>query len=254
MIRLENIHVTFLKGTPLERPALRGLNLTLDNGSFATIIGSNGAGKSTLLNVLTGSISPDEGRVFIDDQDATTWSLKRRSQAIARVFQDPLDATCAPLTIAENLALSLGRGHGFGLFKRDMTAGKRALFKEALKELGMGLEDRLDQPMGLLSGGQRQAVSLIMAVMSPLSILILDEHTAALDPKSAKQIIHHTQELVKKKKLTTLMVTHSLHQALEVGNRTLMLHKGTIAHDFNEEERRHLSSQDLLTFFEEMDR
>lgn len=252
MIRLEDISVTFFKGTPLERKALNKLSLHLKEQEFATIIGSNGAGKSTLLNALTGLIPVNEGCIEIDHMDVTRWGVEKRSRYLARVFQDPLDGSCAHLTIAENMALALNRGHVWGL-KKALTGSMKEMFQEALKLLNMGLESRLDHPMGLLSGGQRQAVSLVMAVLSPLSILILDEHTAALDPKTAAMIIGQTQRLVSEKKLTTLMVTHSMHQALEVGSRTLMLHKGTIIHDFSQQDRKGLTSVDLLRLFEEMD-
>lgn len=252
MIRLESISLTFFKNSPLSRTILENLTFSIPKGQFVTVIGSNGAGKSTLLNVITGLLPVDEGQVFINNLNVTSWRAEERSPYVARVFQDPLAGSCASLTVAENMALAHSRGHRLGL-KKALTSDRQALFRQALKELQMDLERYLDQPMGLLSGGQRQAISLVMAVLSPSSILILDEHTAALDPKTTSLIIKQTQELVARKKLTTLMVTHSMHQALEVGDRTIMLHKGKILHDFNERERKDLSSTDLLKLFEEMD-
>jgi putative ABC transport system ATP-binding protein len=252
MIRLDNIDVTFFAGTPLARKALNGLSLNLNDGDFATVIGSNGAGKSTLLNIITGNIYPDNGAIILNGVDITRTKPSYRSKHIARVFQDPLDGTCADLTIYENMALAYNRGNNWGL-KSALNSQVKKKLCDAVSVLGMGIENRMDHPMGMLSGGQRQAVSLIMATLAPLDILILDEHTAALDPKAAAMIIDHTSRLVLEKKLTTLMVTHSMHQAVEVGNRILVLHKGSIIHDFDAQQKASLSPTDMLTLFEEMD-
>lgn len=252
MIQLENVRVTFNKGTLLERQALQDVTLSIGEEEFVTVIGSNGAGKSTLLNVLTGNIMTNEGRVMIADQDVTKWPVEKRARLVARVFQDPLEGTCGALTVEENLALAAMRGKNRGL-SMALNKKNRELFRDTLARLGLGLENRLRQPIGLLSGGQRQSISLMMAVLSPMEILVLDEHTAALDPRTAAAIIQLTKSLVEEKKLTVLMVTHSMHQALEVGTRTLMMHTGRVLHDLSEEARRNLSSADLLRLFEELD-
>ncbi len=252
MIQLENVRVTFNKGTLLERQALQDVTLSIGEEEFVTVIGSNGAGKSTLLNVLTGNIMTNEGRVMIADQDVTKWPVEKRARLVARVFQDPLEGTCGALTVEENLALAAMRGKNRGL-SMALNKKNRELFHEMLARLGLGLENRLRQPIGLLSGGQRQSISLMMAVLSPMEILVLDEHTAALDPRTAAAIIQLTKSLVEEKKLTVLMVTHSMHQALEVGTRTLMMHTGRVLHDLSEKARRNLSSADLLRLFEELD-
>ncbi|MCE2951119.1 MAG: ABC transporter ATP-binding protein [Alphaproteobacteria bacterium] len=252
MIQLENVRVTFNKGTLLERQALQDVTLSIGEEEFVTVIGSNGAGKSTLLNVLTGNIITNEGRVMIADQDVTKWPVEKRARLVARVFQDPLEGTCGALTVEENLALAAMRGKNRGL-SMALNKKNRELFRDTLARLGLGLENRLRQPIGLLSGGQRQSISLMMAVLSPMEILVLDEHTAALDPRTAAAIIQLTKSLVEEKKLTVLMVTHSMHQALEVGTRTLMMHTGRVLHDLSEEARRNLSSADLLRLFEELD-
>lgn len=189
---------------------------------------------------------------MIADQDVTKWPVEKRARLVARVFQDPLEGTCGALTVEENLALAAMRGKNRGL-SMALNKKNRELFRDTLARLGLGLENRLRQPIGLLSGGQRQSISLMMAVLSPMEILVLDEHTAALDPRTAAAIIQLTKSLVEEKKLTVLMVTHSMHQALEVGTRTLMMHTGRVLHDLSEEARRNLSSADLLRLFEELD-
>lgn len=252
MIRLENICVTFNKGTLLERVALDNINLTIGAQEFLTVIGSNGAGKSTLLNVLTGNISPNSGRVIIGDKDVTRWPVEKRAALVARVFQDPLEGTCGTLSVEENLALASSRGQGRTL-SMALNKKNRQAFQDVLARLNLGLENRLRQPIGLLSGGQRQSISLMMAVLSPMEILVLDEHTAALDPRTAASIISLTRALVEEKKLTTLMVTHSMHQALDVGTRTLMMHTGHVLHDLEASARSKLTSTDLLKLFEDLD-
>lgn len=248
MISLEKINVHFGKGTATFRIAIKNLNLKISEGEFLTVIGSNGAGKSTLLNTIAGEIIPDSGKICIDDEIVTNHGTNVRAKHVARVFQDPIAGTCANLTIAENLALALKRGK-YRLLKRAVNNEYRALFKEILQPLNLGLENRLDTLMAMLSGGQRQAVSLLMATLSPLKILLLDEHTAALDPKTSKFVMELTNRIVNEKGLTTLMVTHSLNQALQYGTRTIMLHEGQLICDVKGEEREKLSPQDLMKQF-----
>ena len=248
MIRLEDITVTFGRGTPMETTALRGLDLAIPAGQFVTVIGSNGAGKSTVLNVLTGDAPVDRGRVVIDDADVTAWGPPRRAALVARVFQDPLAGSCADLSIEENLALAASRGARRGI-SLAIDARRRSDFRARLNRLGLGLENRLGDRMGLLSGGQRQAVSLLMATLQPMKILLLDEHTAALDPKTAEFVIELTRSIVEGQKLTTLMVTHSMRQALDLGDRIVMLHEGGVVLDVSGEEREGLDVPDLLALF-----
>jgi putative tryptophan/tyrosine transport system ATP-binding protein len=249
MIRLDDISVTFKKGTPLETVALRGLGLDIPTGQFVTVIGSNGAGKSTLLNALSGEVTPEAGRILVDDEDVTTWPTWRRARLAARVFQDPMAGTCANLTIEDNLSLAALRGHGRRLGSA-ITRKLRDEFRERLARLDLGLENRLEDPMELLSGGQRQAVSLLMATIRPMKILLLDEHTAALDPKIAAFVLDLTRTIVAEQKLTTLMVTHSMRQALDAGERTVMLHEGRVILDVAGDEREGLGVEDLLHMFE----
>lgn len=249
MITIRDITVTFGRGTPLETPALRGLSLDIPEGQFVTVIGSNGAGKSTLLNALAGEVVPDGGRIEIDGEDVTRQPTARRAGVAARVFQDPMAGTCEALTIEENLALAAQRGTRRGL-RGALNAGLRARFRDQLARLNLSLETRLGDRMGLLSGGQRQAVSLLMATLQPMKILLLDEHTAALDPKTGAYVLELTREIVAEQRLTTLMVTHSMRQALDVGTRTVMLHQGQIAFDVADGAREGLSVHDLLALFE----
>ena len=249
MMRAENLVKTFNSGTPLENPVLRGLSLTVETGQFVTVIGSNGAGKSTFLNAISGDIMPDTGSVFIDQQDVTRLSAWQRAGWVARVFQDPLAGTCEGLTIEENLALAMQRGQHRG-FSRAVKADYRARFREKLSTLKLGLENRLGDRMGLLSGGQRQAVSLLMASLQPSRLLLLDEHTAALDPKTAAFVLELTDTIISEGQLTALMVTHSMRQALEHGHRTVMLHQGRVVLDVAGQERSHLEVADLLAMFE----
>lgn len=250
MISATDLKLTFGQGTPLENPALRGMSLTVNPGEFVTVIGSNGAGKSTFLNALAGEVLVDSGRIAVDGQDVTRLPTHRRSGRVARVFQDPLAGTCEGLSIEENLALAIKRGQRRGLTSAVKTRYHSA-FRDSLAKLNLGLEDRLGDKMGLLSGGQRQAVSLLMASLTPSSILLLDEHTAALDPKTAAFVLELTKSIVAERKLTTLMVTHSMKQALEVGTRTVMLHQGQVVFDIAGEERKGLGVKDLLALFEQ---
>lgn len=250
MIQLDAVHVTFALGTPLEKVALRGVDLSIQTGQFVTVIGSNGAGKSTLLNVLSGEMCPDRGRVLIGNQDVTKWPTHRRAKLVARVFQNPLVGSCADLTIEENLALAYRRGRSrkLGL---ALTRQRRRDFQAQLARLGLGLENRLGDRMGLLSGGQRQAVSLLMSGLASNQILLLDEHTAALDPKTAAYVLRLTKELVEDRQLTTLMVTHSMRQALMLGDRTIMMDEGQVIFDVSGQQRASLTVNDLLQKFSE---
>ena len=248
MIRLSHIDVIFKKNTPLEKRALIDLNLEIERGSFVTVIGSNGAGKSTMLSVLAGDILPNAGMVEINDNDVTDQKTANRANQIARVFQDPLAGSCGSLTIEENLALAAKRGERRGL-KAAISKARHEEFRDHIAALGLGLEDRIQNRMDMLSGGQRQAVSLIMATLAKADILLLDEHTAALDPGMAEFVMKLTDRIVSENKLTTLMVTHSMRQALDYGNRTLMLHGGQIILDVAHEERKGLDVPDLLAMF-----
>ncbi len=248
MITLDQVRVTFNPGTAIETRALRGLDLHIPEGQFVTVIGSNGAGKSTLLGVLSGETLPQQGRVAIDDEDVTRWPTPKRAGLVARVFQDPMAGTCEALSIEENMALAAARGHRRGL-GRAVPAARRGLFRERLASLGLGLENRLKDRMGLLSGGQRQAITLVMATLNPMKILLLDEHTAALDPKTAAFVMELTNTIVRRSNLTTLMVTHSMRQALDYGDRTVMLHGGKVVLDVSGDERKGLSVEDLLHMF-----
>ncbi|MBD9597407.1 ABC transporter ATP-binding protein [Ensifer sp. ENS05] len=249
MISIRDVHVTFNAGTPLENKALRGLSLSIPRGEFVTVIGSNGAGKSTCLNVLSGDARVSSGSIEVDGQDVTEWSTPKRAGMIARVFQDPMAGTCEALSIEENMALALRRGSGRGL-KNSLDSGRRALFREHLSRLGLGLENRLGDSIGLLSGGQRQAVSLLMAALAGMKILLLDEHTAALDPRTAEFVLQLTDRIVKEHNLTALMVTHSMRNALDHGTRTVMLHEGRVAFDISGNDRQGLGVTDLLKLFE----
>lgn len=249
MIALNNICVVFDQGTPLERIALRELSLRIKEGEFVTIIGSNGSGKSTLMNLLSGEITPSLGSIMIDNKDVTKLSVEARAKFVGRVFQDPLVGSCANLTIEENLALAFRRGKTRSL--RVMLNGTtRRHLQDLVADLGLGLEDRLQDPMQQLSGGQRQAISLLMATLQPSKILLLDEHTAALDPRMAKKVMSLTTRLIENQKLTVLMITHSMTQALEYGTRTILLAEGRVEKDIIGRERNALTPYDLLKMFE----
>ncbi|PYE89052.1 ABC transporter ATP-binding protein [Phyllobacterium leguminum] len=248
MIELSNLGVTFGRGTPLQKQALSGINLTIDEGAFVTVIGSNGAGKSTLLGVLAGDVLPTEGKVVIGGQNVTRKPTADRAGLVARVFQDPLAGSCGALTIEENLALAAARGKTRGLAPA-LGKKRRDHFRERVAALNLGLENRMHDRMELLSGGQRQALSLVMATLAGSEVLLLDEHTAALDPGMAEYVMELTQSLVRENKLTTLMVTHSMRQALDFGTRTIMLHGGNIVLDVTGDNRKNLSVEDLIEMF-----
>jgi len=248
VIRCENLHVTFNRGLPTEKLALRGIDLRIPEGEFVTVIGSNGAGKSTLLNTIAGDIKATRGKIYFGDRDVTRLPATARTGDIARVFQDPLAGTCGNLTVEENMALAYGRGRR-GRLVPALNDKLRAIFREQLSRLNLGLENRLEAEMGLLSGGQRQSVSLLMAALQPSTILLLDEHTAALDPKTAALIMDISSQIIQEKQLTVMMVTHSMRQALDHGSRTLMLHEGKIAFDITGAERAAYEVKDLLNLF-----
>jgi putative tryptophan/tyrosine transport system ATP-binding protein len=251
MISVKDIKVIFGRGTPLQKQALNGVSLTIEEGSFVTVIGSNGAGKSTLLGVLAGDVIPSEGSVLIGKTDVTRKSTSARAGLVARVFQDPLTGSCGALSIEENLALAARRGEKRGLASA-LGGNRRDYFRERIAELNLGLENRLKDRMDLLSGGQRQAVSLVMATLAGSEVLLLDEHTAALDPGMAEFVMNLTQKIVSERKLTTMMVTHSMRQALDYGHRTIMLHGGEIVLDVAGDNRKNLQVEDLIAMFRKM--
>ena len=250
MLTLKNISKTFNPGTVNEKTALDHVNLELADGDFATIVGSNGAGKSTLFNAITGSFYVDEGRIILAGEDITYRKEYIRSKVIGHLFQDPLKGSAPHMTIEENMALAYLRAstapHAF--FSR-ISGKEKQMFREHLAQLNMGLEDRMKQPVGLLSGGQRQALTLLMATMVTPRILLLDEHTAALDPATAEKVLELTRRIIAERKITCLMVTHNMHQALELGNRTLMMDGGHIVLDIQGEEREKMTVDDLLKEF-----
>lgn len=248
MINLKNITKIFHQGTINENKAIKKMNLFIEKGDFITVIGSNGAGKSTVLNIIAGNLIPEDGNILINNTDVTTIPNYMRASFIGQVFQDPLSGTAGALTIEENLSIASKRGEK-RWFKLGVTNQKRKEFANSLKVLGLGLENRLKDKVGLLSGGQRQALTLLMATLQKPQILLLDEHTAALDPKTAGKIIELTEFFVKEYSLTALMVTHNMRQALSLGNRTIMMHEGEIILDIRKPERDKLSVKDLLEMF-----
>lgn len=252
MLQLKHIEKTFNPGTVNEKRALTNLNLDLKDGDFATIVGSNGAGKSTMFNAITGAFYVDEGQIILDGEDITYKKEYLRSHEIGHLFQDPLRGTAPGMTIEENMALAYLRAKTMRnqYFSRINKADKEK-FREQLALLDMGLEDRMKQPVGLLSGGQRQALTLLMATMVTPNILLLDEHTAALDPATAAKVLALTRQIIAERKITALMVTHNMHQALELGNRTLMMDAGSIIFDVSGAEREKLTVDDLLEKFKE---
>ncbi|WP_074381450.1 ABC transporter ATP-binding protein [Bartonella doshiae] len=251
MIEFSHVGVTFKPHTPLEKQALININLKVEQGSFVTVIGSNGAGKSTLLGVLSGALLPTEGQVIINGQDVSCQSISERAGKVACVFQDSLIGSCSSLTIEENLALAALRGSRRS-FRSALTREKRQFFQDKIAQLGLGLEKHLHNRMDSLSGGQRQAVCLVMATLAHADVLLLDEHTSALDPGMADFVMRLTENIIEEKKLTTIMVTHSMRQALDHGDRTLMLHGGEVILDVCHEERKGLNVNDLLGMFQKI--
>ncbi|MBR0136861.1 MAG: ATP-binding cassette domain-containing protein [Erysipelotrichaceae bacterium] len=247
MLKLENITVTFEKGTAGEKKALDDLSLQVNKGEFITIIGANGAGKSTMFNAICGNLITAEGRIILDDKDITMLPEHKRSRQIGRLFQDPSMGTAPNMTIAENLALASKAG----TWLSGINSADRRYFSKRLSVLEMGLEDRMDQQVGTLSGGQRQALALLMATINPPALLLLDEHTAALDPAAQEKILKITRQIVEANDLTCLMITHDMSSALELGNRTIMMHEGRIILDISGEERSSVTVDDLLERFRE---
>ncbi len=251
MLELKNIHKTFNPGTVNEKTALCGLDLKLNEGDFVTVIGGNGAGKSTMLNAIAGVWQVDEGTITIDGDDVTKLPEHKRAKYLGRVFQDPMNGTAATMQIDENLALAARRGK-FRSLKKGITGKEMAYFRERLATLDLGLEDRMTTKVGLLSGGQRQALTLLMAALVKPRLLLLDEHTAALDPKTAAKVLETTQKIVDADNITTLMITHNMKDAIAHGNRLIMMHEGNIIYDVSGEDKRNLHVSDLLAKFEEV--
>lgn len=251
MLTIRDVSKTFFPGTVNERKALMNVNLWLNPGDFVTVIGSNGAGKSTILNTIAGRIQQDRGQVEIEGEDISRQKEFQRAARIGRVFQDPMAGTAPNLTVEQNLSLADRRGAFRGLASA-VTGAKRERFAQELKVLELGLENRLKTKVGLLSGGQRQALSLLMATFSHPKVLLLDEHTAALDPQRAELVTRLTKQVVQAQGLTTLMVTHNMSQALEVGNRLIMMHEGRIILDASPEEKSHMTPEDLLQRFSQL--
>lgn len=251
MLEIQNIHKTFNPGTINEKVALNGVNLNLNPGDFVTIIGGNGAGKSTTLNAIAGVWPVDEGKIIIDGVDITKLSEHKRALYLGRVFQDPMTGTAATMSIEENMAIAARRGERRGL-GWGITKKERERYKEALKELDLGLEDRLSSKVGLLSGGQRQAITLLMASLKKPKLLLLDEHTAALDPKTAAKVLAISDKIIQEHQLTAMMVTHNMKDAIAHGNRLIMMHEGKVIYDVSGEEKKNLKVSDLLAKFEEV--
>lgn len=245
MLTLSDVKMVFFKGTPDEKVALNNLSLEVNQGDFITIIGANGAGKSTLFNAIAGTYLTDEGRILLEGKDITAMPEHKRARFIGRLFQDPMKGSAPGMSIEENLALAAGHGGWLStISKKD-----KKIFREKLALLGMGLEDRMNSPVGLLSGGQRQALTLMMATINPPKILLLDEHTAALDPGTAEKVLNLTTQIVDENKITCLMITHNMQSALDLGNRTIMMDKGRVVYDVANEERAGLTVPDLLEKF-----
>ena len=245
MLTLSDVKMVFFNGTPDEKVALNNLSLEVNQGDFITIIGANGAGKSTLFNAIAGTYLTDEGRILLEGKDITAMPEHKRACFIGRLFQDPMKGSAPGMSIEENLALAAGHGGWLStVSKKD-----KKIFREKLALLGMGLEDRMNSPVGLLSGGQRQALTLMMATINPPKILLLDEHTAALDPGTAEKVLNLTTQIVDENKITCLMITHNMQSALDLGNRTIMMDKGRVVYDVANEERAGLTVPDLLEKF-----
>lgn len=249
-LRLQKIVKSFSHPSDTARPVLKELNLEVRQGDFITLIGGNGAGKSTLLNIIAGTLSPDTGTIHIYDREVTRFKEEKRAAFIGRVFQDPLMGTAPRMTVSENLAIALRRGQKRKI-RKGTSASEQQLFKEQLASLGLGLEKRLNVEIGTLSGGQRQAIALLMATLKKPDLLLLDEHTAALDPKTSLRMMELTEERVQKENLTALMITHNLSDALRYGNRLIMLDQGKVVLDLQAEEKKQMTVLDLMKLFEE---
>lgn len=251
MLEIKDVHKTFNPGTVNEKKALKGIDLKLEEGDFVTVIGGNGAGKSTTLNAIAGVWSVDKGKIIIDGVDITKLSEHKRAIYLGRVFQDPMTGTAATMSIEENMAIAARRGERRGL-GWGITRKERESYKEALRELDLGLEERLNSKVGLLSGGQRQAITLLMASLKKPKLLLLDEHTAALDPKTAAKVLAISDKIIQEHQLTAMMVTHNMKDAIAHGNRLIMMHEGKIIYDVSGEEKKKLHVSDLLAKFEEV--
>lgn len=251
LLTLQNLHKTFAHGTVNENYLFKGISLEIEDGDFITIIGSNGAGKSTLLNIIGGKLSLDEGEIILNGKDISVTPEYKRCKFIGRVFQDPSLGTSPSMNILENLSIAYNKGNRFGLTP-GVQKGKIDYFKKLLSRLNLGLEDKLYTRVGDLSGGQRQSLALIMATMSNPDLLLLDEHTAALDPKTSEIILTLSEEIIKEKNMTSLMVTHNLNHAIKTGNRLIMLHRGNIIMDIKGEEKKALTIEKLIESFEKL--
>ena len=251
MLEIKNVYKTFNPGTVNEKVALNGLNLTLNDGDFVTVIGGNGAGKSTMLNAVAGVWPVDMGKILIDGQDITRLPEHKRAPYIGRVFQDPMMGTAGNMWIEENLALARRRGKRRGL-GWGISSAERAQYREQLARLGLGLEDRLSTKVKLLSGGQRQALTLLMATLQKPKLLLLDEHTAALDPKTARKVLELSEQIINESGLTSMMVTHNMRDAIRYGNRLIMMHDGRVVIDVSGEEKAHLTVESLIEKFSEV--
>ena len=251
MLEIRNIYKTFNPGTVNEKVALNGLSLTLEEGDFVTVIGGNGAGKSTMLNAIAGAWSVDQGQILIDGEDVTRLPEHKRAKFLGRVFQDPMTGTAATMGIEENLALAKRRGC-LRTLRPGIKKSEREEYKELLKILDLGLEERLTSKVGLLSGGQRQALTLLMATLKKPKLLLLDEHTAALDPKTAAKVLETTETIINREHLTTLMITHNMKDAIAHGNRLIMMMEGKVILDIRGEEKKKLTVEDLLHKFEQV--
>jgi putative ABC transport system ATP-binding protein len=249
---LEDLHHTFFPGTPNEQRAIVGVDLVMEERDFVMVVGNNGSGKSTLLNAIAGTLIPDQGRVRIAGKDVTRWPESRRAALVGRVFQNPVSGTIGDLTIAENLGVAAKRGMLHGVLRNALGQGRRRKMADRVRELGLGLEDRLDTPVGALSGGQRQALTLLMATWVRPTLLLLDEHTSALDPGSTEQMIRLTDRLIRSQGLTTLMVTQSIQQAVALGNRVLIVHRGRIVESIGGGRKRRLRVEELLESFDRL--
>ena len=250
MLEITGLKKVFNRGTVNEKVALNGLNITVNDGDFVTVIGGNGAGKSTMLNAICGVFPVDEGKIVLDGNDITALPEYKRAKFLGRVFQDPMMGTSPNMEIQENLALAYRRGQS-RLLRPGITKAEKELYREHLKRLGLGLEDRMTSKVGLLSGGQRQSLTLLMATLNRPDLLLLDEHTAALDPKTAAKVLALTEEITAEEKLTTIMITHNMKDAIHYGNRLVMMHEGRVVYDVSGEEKSALTVEDLLKKFEQ---
>jgi putative ABC transport system ATP-binding protein len=249
---LQDLHHTFFSGTPNEQRALQGVDLTMEERAFVIVLGNNGSGKSTLLNGIAGALQLDRGTVRLAGRDVTRWPEWRRAALVGRVFQTPMSGSIPDLTVAENLAVAAKRGRLRGVLRRALGRSRRRELAEQLRDLGLGLEDRLDTPVGALSGGQRQALTLLMATLVGPELLLLDEHTSALDPRSTEQVVQLTEEIIRTRGLTTLMVTQSMQQAVALGDRVVLMHQGRIVQSIGGARKRQLRVEELLDSFERL--